>query len=300
MVMVLAAAGILAGCTLSGRPDPQALIGQAVRATQGLQSVDLDLQANIRLANPTLIIDGTLTATGAMIDGGKTLAASVSFVGDVGQSTANQPFSATVDVSYSAQGDVLARLSGIEGQGLQSWLPPAIQAAMMQRWVRVVRGSTGALVTPEPQLLTVEAEALEVTEDMGDEIIGTTQTVHYALRLDPKKLRAYMQRAAADRGQTFSPETFEAELGAMDATGEVWIDPKTAYVHRLRWQVSRDGPQPVAIDALINLSHHNAATRALKPTNVMDWFELLTQAATASSASSSSSSSSSSLDAPDA
>ncbi len=286
----LAAAGLLTGCG-SDRPDPQSLVGEAVRATQALHSVAFKLEGHLTADLSDTALDGTVTANGAMTDDGKTLGARVTFEGKGGQSQASQPVTIEGEIAYAAQGEVVVRLDSVTGNGLAGLLSPSLQPQLLKRWLRVVEGSTGTLVTPEPQLLTAEAEALEVTEDMGDETIDEVTVAHYGIRLNPAKLKAYLERAESGRHGKF-----DAAQADVTANGEIWIDPETALVHRLQWVVTKNSAPSYGLDFTLNLLDHNAAEPAVTPTNVVDIQQAILQAVVPAT----SSSSSSSPDAPDA
>lgn len=264
-LITLAATSLLAGCHWSGRIDPQELVAHAVRATQALDSVAFDLEGDIRVVTEAFTANGKVGARGAMSDGGRMIGGHAVFEGDFGRANGMKAIEIEGDFAYTALGSLDVRITEAEGETLAVLLAPSVQAAMINRWVRLAEGSTGSLVTPEPQILTAEAAALQVTEDFGPTQIDELVLEHYGIQLHPGKLRAYLTRAAEDRGQRLSAEEIEAQVSGLSAEGEVWIDPKTALVHRLEWNIEDTKEASYRVNLAIELSDHNAAEPSAKP-----------------------------------
>lgn len=264
------AALLLSACG-ANRPDPQELISRAVRATQATRSVNFNLSGQFRFWSLQLSADGAVTASGATAENGKSIFANVGFDGNLGQGDMTAPASAKADLSLLPSGELSARVREIDGLPFNMLLPPAQREALIGRWIRFVGGSTGTVVTPEPQLLDAQAETVVVTEDLGETTLRGVTVQHYRVAIDKEKMAAYLARAGANRGEDAS----SGWLAGLAADGEMWIDAETAFVHRIRWSVVDPKGDSLSLTVTVDLSNHGTALVPEAPSQVVDFDKLL-------------------------
>lgn len=264
-IPVLAAALLLSACG-SSRPDPQEVISRSVRATQAMRSVQFNLSGQVHFWSLQLSVDGAVTASGATAEGGKSVFAAVGFDGELGQGDMKAPASAEADLSLLPSGELAVRVRALDGLPFDIIFPSAQRDAMLDRWVRLVAGSTGTVVTPEPRLLDAQAESIAVTEDLGETTIRGVKVQHYRVAIDKQKFAAYLARAGAERGETASFAWFEN----LAADGEIWIDAETALVHRIRWSVVDPKGNNFSFNVTVDLTEHGTAAPPEAPTNLID------------------------------
>ncbi len=262
---------VLSGCA-SNRPDPQALVSQAVRATQSLTSVQFAVSGQLHFWSLQLSADGVVTASGTTTENGKAMVAALGFDGELGQGDQLAPARIAADLSLLASGELAVRAQSLDGLPFDMILPAAQRQAMLNRWVRVVAGSTGTVVTPEPQLLDAQAQVVTVTEDLGRTTVRGKTVEHYRVALDKEKFAAYLARAGSDRGEVAPLAWFDG----LAADGELWIDPQTAFVHRVRWSVLDPKGSNFSLNLTVDLSAHNAAEASEAPTQLIDLQTILT------------------------
>jgi hypothetical protein len=296
LLPALALAFALSACSFGSRPDPEALISQSIRVTQSLQSVKFTAKASVDFWSLQMSVSGSLTASGAMADAGRTIQAHIVFEGEAGAGDLKDTATVSADINQTSLGDTDLRLNQATGAAIDVLLPGAMKAQWLGHWVRVVHGSTGTVVTPEPQVLDAQAAALKFVKDLGETSVGGTKAEHYAVAIDPEKLRAYLVRSATNRGETVTAEELDREISGANATGELWIDPKTARVLQVHWVVLKSKQTPLSFDLTIKLFGHNEGVTADQPSDVEEVDDASSAAAAASASTDSSASDSSAGD----
>ncbi len=262
---------LLTACSWSSRPDPAELLSRAVRTTQGLHSVAFDLTASVRFWSLQLAVTGDLTASGALVSDGQLIRAAGAFQGELGAGDNTSPATVQAEIAHLANGEVDLRLQSASGPMIDLILPASLRSAATGQWRRIIRGSSGTVVNPEPQVLDAQANALAVTDDLGRTQLRGVNVVHYQVTVDPEKLRAYLSRAAENRGERLADDALQTTVDAMQANGELWIDPATALVHRVRWSVSDPVSKNLTLELTLDLHDHDLVLPIEAPTDVSDW-----------------------------
>lgn len=102
--------------------------------------------------------------------------------------------------------------------------------------------AVGGALSPDPSLLSMQLQTLEVTKEHGIQRLNQRKAYMYDVTMNKDKLLAYLQTVEQQRNGTFDREQWQAYLAARDITGTVWIDAETFLPDRLSWTVVSSDP----------------------------------------------------------
>ncbi len=230
-----------------------------------IESADFRVEATLHQLLPGFA-PVTVEAAGTLTDGGQQM------LFDVDASTTTPGMDdltrLKAAVAVGGEHDAYVRLDVIQGAVLEAILGADAMSAWIGKWWKLPAEDAGAFppITPDPSLLRLQAEVLSVVKDLGIVAMDGFDTYHYEVRVDPAKLRTYLQAVLEARGEPVDEALLDEQSKTIDGSGEVWIDADTFYLRRVRWSLKDAAKQDgftAEIDA--HLEHFNAAKQIELP-----------------------------------
>ena len=233
---------VLASCT----PDvpqlpPAEVLEKAVVASRSLTSAAYTAKADFAFSGGIFGDGGgTLDVTGAINEGGRTVAGSIEASANMhdseGQERAVHAALDTVSVESQRFYLFVRSLSSTPAGGI---FDPASVARLTGVWWQFSPPEDGAelSVSPSPRLLQAQARVVQVTRDLGRAEVDGIPAYHYAVALDPDRFFAYAQELAAESKQVIDEKALREEITSLQATGELWISAVDFHVLGFQWEI---------------------------------------------------------------
>lgn len=262
---------LLTSCGKKGDLPPSEVLRRAALASSGLRSARYDVQADFDGAMPAMNGRASLQLSGVLQDGGKETQVTATLEGEMDQEGEHRTLSLEGQAITRSQSDWFFLLQQLDVEPPLDDRQTAMLTQVAGQWWKVenVSDAEALSVTPDPQLLRAQSEVVIVTKDGGIETINGHEAYRYDVTIDPDKLVAFMQKVSESNGNTFNAASAKAELANYEATGQVWIDAKTFYVHRLSWNIRTklyvQGHGGLSIVLTANLKDHDAAPAIVEP-----------------------------------
>lgn len=238
---------VLSGCAPE-QLRPEEVLRRSVIASQRLSSAWYAANVSVRSDRTSRTQFALqMNVSGVIRDGGHAFSGSgalgISSVGPRGR----HHLSLAGDYSRISLTESYLRLLAIDPV---SALPKEV---MTGAWLRLskpdpqVEASQPA--TPDAMMLLLQAQAVNVTEDMGFEDVGGRKAYHYRVTLDTGML------AGASKNDS-------ENLRSIDAQGELWIAVDSFDLLKAAWKVRLpDSAGALDLDALVSFSGHGTAAR---------------------------------------
>lgn len=121
-----------------------------------------------------------------------------------------------------------------------------LEPLLVNQWWAIGSAETAtSAVTPDPFLLKLQADTIEVTEDYGIVSIEGHDAYRYAIGLNIEEFIRYMRTTSAQGNQEFDEEGWRDLLEDATIDGALWIDRQTYVIARLQWSIlaNMDGKQ---------------------------------------------------------
>ncbi len=221
-----------------------------------------------RIGMPSAI--GPLTADfemdGVLQDGGKVSEFGLKVQGDLPGQDAQHSFSAGLDVVAEWGTQTFFRLNGFEIEPEYAAMPTDALQRLTGAWWRVPT-TTGpsSTVSPDPRILNAQAEVVKVLRDRGIQRIHGRDAYRYDVTLDPAKLTDFLHRVSQRDGNPFDRAKALSDFQNYSAVGELWMDTKTFYIHKITWDISPSDPLTGAsLTLAAELTNHDSA-KAVRP-----------------------------------
>lgn len=243
---------LLTACSQAALPKEE-VFGRAQAAIRGFTSATFSVQARSETGGRK---EWEINANGQMASGGKQLRF------DVTASMGRDAFFKG-SVTVPAENEVYVKADSLS---LGESLLPGL-GSLQGTWWKLPSTASGVEttlpVTPDPSLLTMQMEIVQVTREYGIERINQRQAYRYDVAVDRQKMVNYMQTLEQGRGGEFDREEWNAYLDAREITGTVWIDAETFLPNRLEWTVAERGGSTMTLEAAF--ADHNAGVSVLPP-----------------------------------
>ncbi len=186
---------------------------------------------------------------------------------------AGQSLTVEADVVVPAEEETYLRIRRADGSML--FLPGIglLPTELVGKWFSVGTPGEGdgIVVTPDPSLLTLQTQAVRVTNDRSYEDIDERSCYVYDVELDREAAFLFLKRVAEERDQPFDDKAAEDFLRSIEAVGTIWIDSESLVVRRIEWQIDSVGEAPeMHADISLHLSKHNEPVAILPPTGAVD------------------------------
>ncbi len=262
---------LLTSCGKKGDLPPSEVLRRAALASGQLRSARYDVQADVDGAMPAMSGRASIQLSGVLQDGGKEVQVAAAVEGEMDQEGEHRTLSLEGQAVTHTQNDWFFLLQQLNVEPPLDDRQNAMLTQVAGQWWRVENASDAEAfsVTPDPQLLRAQSEVVIVTRDNGVETINGHEAYRYDVAIDPDKLVVFMQKVSESNGSTFNAASAKADLANFEATGQMWIDTKTFYMHRLTWNVRTklyaQGHGGLSIVLTANLKDHDAAPAIVEP-----------------------------------
>jgi hypothetical protein len=256
---------LLSACATPGSLAVDQVLQKSADASRNLTSVAVQAQGTVRIQGDTSTYVLEPNIHGTLQDGGSQVHLQFDVKGMLEQSQEKHNIDASAQVTVGGPGDVYLRIETLAITPPHPLLQSEAIRQLTGTWWQLPHQGSGADVagdlTPDPKLLRAQAQVVRVTKDYGLASIHGSEAYHYDITIDPQKLRAFLQKAADEQQQEFDDAEVTDLLERYQATGSIWIDAKTFFIHRLEWSISPKvkGDDGVTADIVIDFTRHNAA-----------------------------------------
>lgn len=209
-------------------------------------------------------VQGTLQATGRMQHGGEQLQFALTGDGRAGPENSEQGYGWHVraDVVVAGENEVYLAVHELSTDPPDALLPPGFLQGLLGQWWRLPQRAAHAPagITPDPKLLTMQTEVIDVARDRGIETHLGRQAYHYDTTINREKLLQFLEEVARERKEPPDRAGWEAMIAEADAQGQLWIDTETFFVLGLQWTITAQMKEkPLHIAVQMELSDVNAA-----------------------------------------
>lgn len=255
LIVLPAALLVLASCATKSDIPAEEVLRLSTQANRAVRSaaIDLSLSLNIPSAAGVSTVDAEIA--GIMQNAGTQLQFDLDAEGT---SAAGTRWSTRSSFVVAGEGEVYAKIGELTADPPLTLLPPETIADLRGRWWLLPSASAGLPagdVTPDPRMLRMQTEVIDVTRDRGIVTLDGQRVHHYDTALNNDKLAAFLAETAG------SGSTFDASaLNGLSVTGELWIDAGTYVLRRARWNARGPNGEPVMkMEATIS-DHDNGFT----------------------------------------
>lgn len=255
---------VLASCARPSTLPPDDVLRRASQATQDLASARYTIEGALT-SGKDAGSHGTANIEGILQDSGKQTQFTLTLAGSFANEGRSYNANGSMEVIVVWNQELFLFLKDLVVEPAHPLLDRASVELFRGKWWKIPEASQGnaaITVTPDPRMLEAQAEVVKVDRDRGMMTIDGRSVYHYDVSLDREKLAAYMKRIAEERGETLSVEELQEKLQGLVATGELWIDAETFFVHRLTWNVRKEDPgddSGFALTFTANLRDFNTA-----------------------------------------
>lgn len=277
---------VLTACTTQSAVEPlssDVVLSKAAKATHTLKSAKYILTGDIEANNSELwSTDATIRMDGILHDAGEQMRFQLDADATFTTPEDDYELDATLEVIVASKNEVFMNLHSLTVQPPNPLLRPDLVGKLASKWWILPQDDSlpaTSQVSPDPRLLQAQSQVVNVLKDNGIIEMNGSQVYHYDVELDRQKLLTYLEKASA--GDTaFDKEQLSRDLNDVTATGELWIDAETFYVHKLQWNI-KGYPINTGGNADLNFTvtftDHNNAPDILPPSNAKEFspYELL-------------------------
>lgn len=272
---VLLFCALLGACERSSDLPPQEVLKRTARASQELTSARFFLVATPRWDSVSNGGALTFNIDGRLQDGGGQVQFLTSVQGDIRGVEGMTSITGAFELIVAGSEEVYLNIHSLESQPVS----PAIESPglikLIGQWVRlsspVPSSSSVSSIASDPKLLKMQSEVVDVVRDFGLSVSAGRSVYHYAVRLNPDKLLAFLQEVSRTREEVSDMTMFKTLLAFVNADGELFIDAETFLIERLIWHITApDVPfGTFSLDLTLDLKDHGKAPPILPPVDVI-------------------------------
>lgn len=246
-VSLVLVAVVLAGC--AGKrtvlPPAEVLRRAAVRS-RSLESARYTLAARGDIAAPGALWKPVLAMEGVLRDGGAIVQGTVTVTGSVQRLAEAVAYRGQAEFFATSPADLYVRLLSVSVTPPEALPSTAMLQTIQGAWWKLPPSDAPSAtrrpaLSPDPRLLRLQADVVSVTEDLGLETIHDRDAYHYRVDIDPDKLRQFLRAVGSESGERSSSAALAELLSRYVASGELWIDADSFYLHRIQWTVVDHG-----------------------------------------------------------
>lgn len=223
----------------------------STQANRAVQSAAMDASFSLNIPSAAGVSAIEAEIAGIMQNGGTQLQFDLDAEGT---SAAGTRWNTRASFVVAGEGEVYAKIDELAADPPLALLPPETLAGLRGRWWLLPSASAGLPagdVTPDPRMLRMQTEVIDVTRDRGIVTLDGRRVHHYETALNNGKLAAFMEESSGT-GSTFDASALEG----LTVTGELWIDAETYVLRRARWDArGPNGERVMELEATI--SDHN-------------------------------------------
>ena len=276
---------LFVGCAGEQQPTipPEEVLSNAAQASLALQSARYELRGSFVLTDSNNVAtSGTLTLDGVLQDAGKQIEFDASLAAKTAHPDGDMSFAADASVIVGGPADLFVKLERYTAEGPSPFFNPELVEQFSGKWWRIppARGEqlTSMSVTPDPRLLSAQAQVVKVVRDLGLSSLHNRPVYRYEVAVDHEKLIAYLKATAAENAQSFDEQSVRASVVNLDATGELWIDKETFYVQRLQWKIAQgvsESAKSFSVEFVVDFFDHDSAASITIPTDAAEFTPLM-------------------------
>lgn len=263
-IAVLLTPLVLTACLRPPALSPEEVLERAALAGQRLDSsaFTVDLDGTYRDPKSNSLIGLTFDAQGIFGGSGREMSADIAVGMHWGEADTTNAIDFRGSVAVVDDTETYVRIDSMEGDAGESVMPITDFSQYVGRWVALPSDNERPAVrlTPDPYLLKAQTAVVTVLKDNGVTRIGDRRMYHYMVAVDRDELRKTAEKAG------------RSDLESIEATGELWIDADTFYLHKAKWDVSAlpmlEGIAQAHI--IVALSEHDAAPPVRIPAEAVD------------------------------
>lgn len=248
--LITVAVFALASCAQGGTLSPEDVLRKSSVANSGLRSARVQVNASVSTkGNDANVIDGKLTITGNMQEGGQQLDVVFASDGTMGQAPQSITWKTSGRLITLSQSETYIQVHALEIEPAIPFFNIDALKNSLQTWLKLPSPSTtSSAVTPDPHFLRLQSEVVRVTKNHGIVSMNGRNTYHYSVSIDRDRLAAYLiNTSKPDALQT--SEQLLKQLEQYEATGEMWIDDATFLLSKVSWTI-KDAEHPDSIASL--------------------------------------------------
>lgn len=270
--IVVCAASLLVSCAGEPGLPPGEVLDRAAQASRHLRSARFTAHADVTVPSgasaPLTII---LTAAGRLQDGGQEL--QFSLTAD-GRTEGGASWHLEGDTIVAGEREVYANVHTFSLDPPHPLLQPLLLQQFTDIWWRLPHEPAAATgvpiqVTPDPRLLRMQTEIVDVMRDHGRVRFGGRTTYHYDVALNRERFIRFLSEVARERGETQDQEAWKQWLEGLNASGELWIDAEDFILRGVQWKLlSADSARPFSATLRVELSDLNSAEPIAPPSDV--------------------------------
>jgi len=264
----------LAGCTRPGDLPVEDVLRRSADASRALQSVTLNVEGTVRIAQAESIYTLRPTVRGTLHNGGKQVQVRVGITGTLQEDESTFDLTADIETIVASMNEVYVQVHRLQTTPTHPLLNAEALSAITGTWMQLPINQAvvaTADVTPDPRLLRAQSEVVTVTRDRGMEMFNEKEVYVYDVQVDPEKLLAYLRQVAKEDDQPFDEAEARTLFANYHATGTIWIDAKDFTIQRLHWDIAPKDPNAEGITAniTVDFTDHNAAAPIVPPTSAV-------------------------------
>lgn len=278
---------ILTACTAAPSTieplSSDVVLSKAAKATHTLDSAKYILTGNVDSKNSDFwSTNAVIRMEGILHDAGKQMKFQLD--ADAAIVTPEDSFTidATLEVIVASESEVYMNLHSLTVQPPNPILRPDLVGKLASKWWLLPQDDSMPVtgqVTPDPRLLHAQSQVVRIVKDNGIISMNGSQVYHYDVELDKEKLVSYLQKLA-EGDESFDITEVKESLKSVVATGELWIDAETYYVHKLQWNIEgypMDTGGETSLDFTVTFTDQNNAPDILPPSDAKEFtpYELL-------------------------
>ena len=254
---------ILAACSHGSSMDPKEVLMHASKEGRNLQSASFGAQATFDTSfSDHSILRGTATMNGRMQQGGSQLDITFQASGNTEQKApaTSSSWKTNGELIVGGENEVYINVQDVAFNPPNPILSSPLLSQLLGKWWKLPSNGTDAAVrvAPDPRILRMQSEVMDVVKDRGMSTVHGRQTYHYDVKINPEKLKQFLQQVSAEKKDKNPEKSWQTLVDSMDATGELWIDAETFFVQGLRWNISpKDAKQPMHVQFTLDLSDFN-------------------------------------------
>lgn len=256
-IILPAALLILSSCATKSDIPSEEVLRRSSQANQSVRSAafELDLVLNMPSAEGTSTVDANVT--GVMQNGGQQLQFDLEAEGTTAAGMAWRTLSQFV---VAGAHETYMKIVELTMEPPSPALTMEQQSELMGTWWLLPSNGTAGTrdVTPDPRMLRMQTEIIDVTRDRGIITLNGYRVHHYDVVVNNAKLAAYLSSVHTGTGSAVDPAVVEAQLQAIALTGEIWIDADNYILRRAEWRARGpvSGGEPLMTLA-IDIRDHN-------------------------------------------
>ncbi|MBI3335974.1 hypothetical protein HYZ98_00195 [Candidatus Peregrinibacteria bacterium] len=262
----------LGACGRSADLPPHEVLKRTARASQELSSARFFLLAIPRWEYGATAGELTFNIDGRLQHGGDQIQFLASVQGDIrGPGGETTSLTSAFEVIVSGPEELYLNVHTLESQPPLLAFQSLSLAELVGKWLQlsapVSAISASSSMAPDPHLLKMQSEIVDIVRDRGQEMHSGRSRYHYDVRLNTEKLLTFVEEVSRVREESLDTTMLKTFLAFVNAEGELFIDAETFLIERLVWHISAPHVPfgAFSLDLTLDLKDHGKAPPILPP-----------------------------------